>query len=287
LTRYIVSHINQSDVVVMNSDTAKNAAEYRRATSPATLFTIAIGGNIVSRGVTFDNLLCMFFTRDVKHKIQQDTYIQRARMFGSRGGYLKHFELHIPEKLYFDWQKCFVFHRLSLSFIKADKGSPIWLEDERVAAVAASSIDQAAVAFDSGEMSWDLFDYVPAVDKVIANVGADPMAALEELAGVVGEDALPDYVLGFIRGFSLGPSSVAVHRTTTLGESYGTAEERASVRRSRGFIATNALEKDRFPTAVHHVKIFKNAEAKARVFYKYTPETGGIRFLKNRGKVAA
>ena len=97
ITQYIVDHINQSDVVVMNSDTPKNAADYKRATSPATLFTVAIGGNIVSRGVTFDNLLSMFFTRDVKHKIQQDTYIQRARMFGTRGGYLKYFELHIPE----------------------------------------------------------------------------------------------------------------------------------------------------------------------------------------------
>ena len=60
-------------------------------------------GNIVSRGVTFPNLLSMFFTRDVKHRLQQDTYIQRARMFGARGKYLKHFELTIPSQLYTDW----------------------------------------------------------------------------------------------------------------------------------------------------------------------------------------
>ena len=71
-------------------------------------------GNIVSRGVTFNNLLSMFFTRDVKHKLQQDIYIQRDRMFESRGNYLKYFELTIPKHLYLDWQRCFIFHRLSL-----------------------------------------------------------------------------------------------------------------------------------------------------------------------------
>src|SRR5206468_11448653 len=70
-----------------------------------------------------DNLLSMFFTRDVKHKLQQDTYIQRARMFGARGKYLKFFELTIPSQLYTDWQKCFVFHRLALKSIESDRKS--------------------------------------------------------------------------------------------------------------------------------------------------------------------
>lgn len=281
LTQYIVDHINQSDVVVMNSDTPHNAAQYRRATSPATLFTIAIGGNIVSRGVTFDNLLSMFFTRDVKHKIQQDTYIQRARMFGTRGGYLKYFELHIPEHLYFDWQKCFVFHQLALSFIRANKKSPIWLEDRRIAAVASASIDQAAVALDSGEMSWEMFPYDPAIDAIVDGNGDDPASRLQALAALVGDGALPAHVLAFIDKFNLGPQSIAIHKTTALSGSYGTPEERTEIRRRRGFIATNALEKERFPDAIHHIKVFKNEASQARVFYKYTPETGSIRFLKN------
>jgi len=70
----------------------------------------------------------MFFTRDVKHKLQQDTYIQRARMFGSRGNYLKYFELTIPKNLYLDWQTCFIFHRLSLEARKQNKTSPVWLD---------------------------------------------------------------------------------------------------------------------------------------------------------------
>lgn len=284
LTTYIIDHIAQSDVVVMNSDTERNAAQYRRATSPATLFTVAIGGNIVSRGVTFDNLLSMFFTRDVKHKIQQDTYIQRARMFGSRGNYLKYFELHIPKSLYFDWQKCFVFHRLALSFIRAGKGSPLWLEDRRIAAVALSSIDQAAVALQSGEMSWEMFDYSGLIEVEINDAERDSIGHLHEIAKVVGDNAFPSQVLSFIEGFSLGPNSIAVHKTTTLTSSYGTEEERLQIRRRRGFMATHDLETKRLPQAIHHVKVFKNEEGRARVFYKYTPEMGSIRFLENRGR---
>jgi putative transposase len=86
----------------MNSERDRNV-DFKSATSPAALYTIIIGGNIVSRGVTFENLLSMFFTRDAKHKIQQDTYIQRARMFGSRKAHVPYFELTIPNKLYLDW----------------------------------------------------------------------------------------------------------------------------------------------------------------------------------------
>jgi hypothetical protein len=280
LTTYIVENINLSDVVVMNSNTERNAAQYRRATSPATLFTVAIGGNIVSRGVTFDDLLCMFFTRDVKHKIQQDTYIQRARMFGSRGGYLSHFELHIPKHLYFDWQKCFVFHRLALSAIRAGMGSPIWLESKRIAAVAPSSIDLGAVGIDSGEMSWELFEYPMDADALVDRSDIGPLEKLELLHELVGENAFPRHVIEFIRGFSLGDQSVAVHGTTLIGGYDATV--RAEIRRRQGFIGNNQLELTKYPKAIHHIKIFRNDEGNARVFYKYRPEADSVRFLKKR-----
>ena len=151
----------------MNSDKEVNAADNRTATDPTAPFTIVIGGNIVSRGVTFNNLLSMFFTRDVKHKLQQDTYIQRARMFGSRGDYLKYFELVIPNSLYLDWQKCFIFHRLSLESRKQNKQSPVWLDGERITAVSAASIDKTNVVIDKGEMSFKLFDYDDSIKEKI------------------------------------------------------------------------------------------------------------------------
>lgn len=102
ITKYAIANSDRNNIVVMNSDKEVNAADNRTATDPTAPFTVVIGGNIVSRGVTFNNLLSMFFTRDVKQKLQQDTYIQRARMFGSRGDYLKYFELVIPKSLYLD-----------------------------------------------------------------------------------------------------------------------------------------------------------------------------------------
>ena len=89
---YVVANKDKFNVIVLNSERDKNT-DFKSATNPSALFTFVIGGNIVSRGVTFDNLLSMFFTRDSKHKLQQDTYIQRARMFGSRKAYLQPFEL--------------------------------------------------------------------------------------------------------------------------------------------------------------------------------------------------
>jgi len=132
VVKYILSNCDRNNIVVMNSDKEVNAADNRTGTSPSAPFTVIIGGNIISRGVTFNNLLSMFFTRDVKHKLQQDTYIQRARMFGSRKEYLKYFELTIPKALYLDWQRCFIFHRLSLEARKQNNRSPVWLDGERI-----------------------------------------------------------------------------------------------------------------------------------------------------------
>jgi hypothetical protein len=260
----------------MNSDTDKNMVDYTSATNPATLFTVAIGGNIVSRGVTFDNLISMFFTRDVKHKIQQDTYIQRARMFGARGSYLPFFELHIPENLYLDWHKCFVFHRLSLDSIRAGNGSPVWLEDTRVAAVSSSSIDKSTVSFDSGEMSFEIFDYNKKVEEIINedNSHADKLIALSKY---LGNKALPDFLLEYIKHFSpSGTKSIVIHSSKTI-EGYKDADQ-DRIERARGFIGNFELEFDKYPQAIHHIKILFNAKNKARIFYKYV---GNIKFIKN------
>lgn len=283
ITKYVRNNIGRNNIVVMNSNTDKAAGEYKSATNPSSLFTIAIGGNIVSRGVTFDNLLSMFFTRDVKHKIQQDTYIQRARMFGTRGDYLKYFELYIPGKLYLDWQKCFVFHRLALASIRSGQGSPVWLEDRRVSAVAPSSINKSNVTLDSGEMSWQIFQYDADID-VLMNETGNPMDKLLQLQLSTGPDSLPNYVLDFIRDFSpYGAESVAIHPTTTLSKDYGSADIK-NIQRAKGFMADNTLERNKYPRAIHHVKVFRNEGGNARIFYKYSPEVGNIKFLKTRAR---
>lgn len=124
IVRFVLLNIRRKLTAVLNAVSKAGRKVTLDLTNPPALFTIIIGGNIISRGVTFNNLLGMFFTRDVKHKMHQDTYIQRARMFGNRSKYLKYFELWIPEQLYLDWHRCFVYHQLSLEAIRADKKRP-------------------------------------------------------------------------------------------------------------------------------------------------------------------
>jgi hypothetical protein len=281
ITGYIVSNINRHAIVVMNSDIDKRAVEFDSATSPAAPFTIAIGGNIVSRGVTFDRLLSMFFTRDVKNKIQQDTYIQRARMFGSRGKYLQFFEFSIPDHLYYDWHKCFIFHKLALSAIRDGKGSPVWLEDGRVAAVAASSIDRTTVDMDKGEMGFELFPYDSDVASIV-NSDSGSFEKIRRLSTKLGGNKLPTYLIDYIASFSpRGDESLAIHPSRDIS-GFGDADQN-SVERKKSFIGKSDLELQKYPYAVHHIKIYYNAKKQARVFYKYV---GNIKFLKNLQRLA-
>ncbi len=274
ITKYIVDNISRNSVILLNSD-SDFRANGASATNPSSLFTIVIGGNIVSRGVTFDNLLSMFFTRDVKHKIQQDTYIQRARMFGSRGTYLRFFELTIPESLYGDWHRCFVFHRLSLASINAGKGSPVWLSDSRIAAVASSSIDKSTVDIDRGEMAFALFDYNSAISDVIDGQLSNS-GKLDALGELLGDDAFPEYLRRFIvRTCASVETGVSFQKTASVQPNM-TAEEKATITRRRGLMGSSQTK--RSGVEEHYLKIFTNDDGKGRLYYKFD---GSIQFMKN------
>ena len=275
ITRYVRQNINRNTIVVINSERDKKLVDYTSATSPSTLFTVAIGGNIISRGVTFDNLLSMFFTRDVKHRIQQDTYIQRARMFGSRSPLIPYFELTIPASLYLDWHRCFIFHRLSLNLIRTGSGSPVWLADNRISAVSATSIDRATVDMNSGAMSFEIFDYSSEVDSLIA-ANVDKLNKLRTLSSKLGTRCLPEFLIQYIERFSpQGELSLAIHSTGSI-EGYRDADKER-IERKKSLIGKSDREETKYPHALHHIKIYRNSKGKARVFYKYV---GSITFLK-------
>ncbi|KAF0212425.1 MAG: hypothetical protein FD178_3175 [Ignavibacteria bacterium] len=284
ITKYVIANCDRNNIVVMNSDKEVNAADNRTATDPTSPFTIIIGGNIVSRGVTFNSLLSMFFTRDVKHKLQQDTYIQRARMFGSRNNYLKYFELIIPKSLYLDWQKCFIFHRLSLESRKQNKKSPVWLDGEKITAVSSASIDHATVVVDRGEMSFELFDFHNNdITDIFQNTKLT-INKIKALSTLLGENHLPTYLISYIESFlPLGEKSVAVHLPKSIKgyEDKKGEVDKATITRTRGFIGNRELELDKFPDAIHHINILYNEQSRARIFYKYE---GNIRFLKTAKK---
>lgn len=276
VTGYILKNISRHAIIILNSerDWKDNSSA---ATSPTSLFTIIIGGNIVSRGVTLDNLISMFFTRDVKHKIQQDTYIQRARMFGSRGDYLSYFELTIPQTLYVDWHRCFIFHRLALAAIRDGLGSLVWLGDQRIQAVSSASIDRSTVDLDRGEMSFSLFEFNDRIDE-ITNSSADAFTKMDQLSKLLGPSAFPEYLLRYIRQTSLGGSSlIGIHSSASIANyAEGDDINKDQVKRKRGFFGKS--QRVKFPNAVHHLIVFHNGGGKARLFYKFE---GSVQFIKN------
>lgn len=276
IARYVVSNRQRISLTVLNSERERLG---ENATDPTSPFSIIIGGNIVSRGVTFPNLLSMFFTRDVKTKLQQDTYIQRARMFGARGSYLKHFELTIPTQLYADWRKCFIFHKLALETINSDLGAPVWLGGKRVSIVSNSSIDRSTVTLDKGEMAFKVFDWDPSIDTIIKG-NQTGVVTLSRLREAIGPEALPQFLIDYIQTIEPnGPGSLAIHLSLNI-DGYKDAD-RTQITRSKGFIGRNDLERHTFPTAAHHVKVYRSAHTgKARVFYKFTEDNA--QFTQNR-----
>jgi hypothetical protein len=273
ITQFILSNILRNEIKVLNSDNDV----LNKGTTPSCPFTVIIGGNIISRGVTFDNLLSMFFTRDVKHKLQQDTYIQRARMFGSRGRYLKFFELTIPAQLYQDWQKCFVFHRLALKSIEAGRGAPVWLSNDRIAAVSSSSIDRANVALDSGEMSYAAFDYnatATAINTIIESSGI-PISKISELQDLLGDAALPHYLIEFIKAnVTDANAQIMLHQPLSIANTKDA--DQVAISRKKGFMGGAAYTDH--PEIAHHIRVHYNAKGIGKVFYKYV---AGVVFLKN------
>jgi len=280
LAAYVIGNASRSAFVVLNSKRDKTSGG-DKPTLPTCPFTIIIGGNIVSRGVTFPNLLSMFFTRDVKSKLQQDTYIQRARMFGARGAYLRHFELTIPKTLYADWHRCFVFHRLALQAIENNQVSPVWIGDPRISIAASSSIDRGTVDLDKGEMSFQIFD-IPDVEGLDAIVLAGPtkLDTLRSLQQKIGA-GMPEYLIKYLESALKGNAdTLAIHVASSIQGYRGSADQE-TISRAKGFLGAPQLEKVRFPNAQHHIKIMYNGKGKGRVFYK---NQGGVQFVQNRAR---
>lgn len=222
----------------------------------------------------------MFFTREA-HKMQQDTYIQRARMFGGRGSYLEWFQLHIPTSLYWEWQRCFVFHKLSVAAIRSGEGVPLWLQDNRISAVATSSIKTASVQWKSGEMYWDKFALKGSTRSWLGTDAGDGMERVRRLRQDVGASLLPDYLVDFIENFlPYGDKSVAVHGVLELTARYTSADIDLIVR-PKGFIGNPQLERPTYPRAIHHLYVIANPKSEARVYYKYSPDPNDAR-VKNK-----
>lgn len=279
IVKYILKNRQRYAIRLVNSD-ADATDDIKGATNPETPFTVAIGGNIISRGVTFNNLLSMFFTRTVKHKIQQDTYIQRARMFGNRVGYLDHFELHIPESLYLDWHQAFTLHGLSMASIETK--DPVWLEDRRIRAVSSSSIDKSSLSIDRGEISFELFKPSDALLRA-TEASQQGYENLRKIIDLLPNNYLSEHIYRFVESTKpFGDASIIFHSTRKVKGSESLDDKNLS--RARGMFGGEDYELDTYPKSVHHFKIFSNSDGNARVFYNYKATDKSITFLKVKRK---
>ena len=216
ILRYIAGNIARNKVGVINSTTqAEGRAGILKPVAP---FTFAIGGNIVSRGLTFEHLLSMYFTRTVKANFQQDTYIQRARMFGARDKrLLRHFELWIPTELFRDWHRCFSYHKLSVEAIKEGRGAPVWIAGEGVVPTQMSAINRAAVNMKGGEMSFGLFEFQSEHEQLMTDGNAgQPAVMIDKLYQALGEECFPNHVCAYIKSRIDAGESVYFHRHTVF-----------------------------------------------------------------------
>lgn len=272
IVSFVLFNIRRKVTEVLNAESKLRKKVSLNLTNPPSLFTVVIGGNIISRGITFNNLIGMFFTRDVKHRMQQDTYIQRARMFGNRGKYLKYFELWIPEQLYLDWHRCFVYHQLSLEAIKADKKAPVWISDERIQPVSPGSIDKRSVVTDAGEMYFAKFTLNEDMVRLVEDRQLSEIDRLQKIYDTYGDKVLPAYVMSFIQINSY-PGNIALHAIRPVGKD---TDYHDTLYRPRGLLG--GTDTDKYPNAVHHFMIHTNTRNEARMVYRYV---GKVQFLRN------
>lgn len=193
---YIADNIGRRSILVINSENDK--ANVDASCNPRDLFTFAIGGNIVSRGLTFNNLLTFFFSRNVKGKMQQNTYVQRARMFGTRP-YIKWFELCIPDSLYEDWATCFADHEMSIQ--SAIRGDIRHFSSKKTSSADSGSIDNEHVVGASGEVAAGaIFEINHNLIEMLRFTQNKPISGLRRLidSGDLPIDALDPSILGYI-----------------------------------------------------------------------------------------
>lgn len=274
---FILGSIENYQIVEINSK--PGPGDVATIATPTSLFSFGAGGNIISRGVTFDNLLSLYFTRSVKGKFSQDTYIQRARMFGSRNDYKEEFQLWIPDSLLKNWVKCFEHHRLALNARR--NGQPlVWLADNKTIPTAQPSIDRSTVIFEVGEMSFEMFDYDTDKHETIMERGnRSDREMLEHLAGEFSDNEFPSYLREYL--ISNGEGEISFHeKTGVFGEkAQYTEEEIRSIQRVKGVFTAKEFSRGDKPYARYHLRIFRNIHGKARLFYNINGQS--IKFIRN------
>lgn len=276
LVLYVLKNIGRSEVLVINHKS--DSGNVKRAGNPKAMFTFAIGGNIVSRGLTFENLLTFYFSRTVRGRLQQNTYIQRARMFGNRP-YSEYFELCVPETLFTDWATVFADHEVSLRLARG--GVYQHIQSKGTSVIDAGAIDKPNVTMEKSErVIGDIFDLTPELERRLLEYNnSNAVTFLKQLidGGVLKETHFPNSLITYLLEVS-SPSEadvLLVFRSEKNGERKLQHIERykdgdpITITRPRGGIVHAMLNKRaEYDNNQHFILPIRNASGQARFLYK-------------------
>jgi predicted peroxiredoxin len=272
---FIFRNIGKSEVLVINH---KNDSDnVKRAGVPKALFTFAIGGNIVSRGLTFERLLTFFFSRNVKGRLQQNTYIQRARMFGTRPN-SNFFELCVPDQLFNDWANCFQDHELSLRLARA--GAYQHVQSGRTAVADAGAIDKQNVTVEKSERAvGDKFRLTDAIEERLLSFDRhEPLKTISDLIrdGLLMPQHFPSSLIHYLNetSFQQQKDILIVLRTNATGfslqeiEHYADGDSETITRARGGIIHAMLNRRVEYEVNNHFILPIKNRFGEARFLYK-------------------
>jgi len=275
---YIADNMGRRSILVINSENDK--ANVDASCNPRDLFTFAIGGNIVSRGLTFNNLLTFFFSRNVKGKLQQNTYVQRARMFGTRP-YIKWFELCIPDSLYEDWATCFADHEMSIQ--SAISGDIRHFSSKRTSSADSGSIDKEHVIGASGEIAaGGIFEINQSLLEKLRFAQNKPISGLRRLIqlGDLPANAVDPGILRYIDNMTGNSDNDAVIVDIDKTFVYESKSLNSStLMRDRGGLIQAIIKgRPKYLEKPHVFLITSDGDGNARFVYRLS---AGKRILKN------
>jgi len=279
ILQYLDEYISSNEVIEINSDNKQD----RDTGAPPSKFTFYVGGNIVSRGVTFDNLLSMYFTRNTKTVFQQDTFIQRARMFGARKDYLDFFQLWIPEAVFLDWQHSFIYHYISLLDLQETGTAPIWTTGGRVVPTSLQSIDKKNVYTQSRIKYSEKFNILPFESDINRIINEGVARDYEKLLQLKELLPISNYIRIIIKMIELlsnnNLSNVEIIDGVRLIPKGKDVQYHDSLIRTVGGVFSGddrkKMKKD------HTVLFIKNTYGESRMIYYYGAHK--VRFFQKRG----
>ena len=95
---FVKKYTNEIEIVVLNSENKEIGNK---------TYKIIIGGHLLSRGNTFENLMVELFLNTPSDAVHVDTLLQRCRWFGYREEYrVKHMKILMDRKIFNALEKC-------------------------------------------------------------------------------------------------------------------------------------------------------------------------------------